>query len=163
MGVWIIEGQRRERSRHHGTASVWSLKFILVYLLFTIFNVIIPEILATRSHCKLCCYRESFLSNHKLNMRQFYHDISYLLSLESWVQEGKDILVRPLTAVSSPTRLTISYIVRNIYETEMPILLPFTDLVRFPRISTSRRKSKDWVFLLPVCQPTAMPSVKVDP
>ena len=24
-----------------------------------------------------------------LNMRQFYHDVSYLLSLESWVQEGK--------------------------------------------------------------------------
>ena len=66
-------------------------------------------------------------------MGQFYHDISYLLSLESWVQEGKDILVRPLlvTAVSSP--LLVLY---------WPFCL--SDLVRFPKISTS---SKDWGLL----------------
>ena len=139
MGVRIIEGQRTQEPQAERT---WPASWNGIGEEFEIYLIIYD-----------------FQLN--LNMRQFITVTTLVIflayNLGCKKEKCRRLLVRPLlTAVSCPTRLTIWHIVRNIYE--MPIFLPFIDLVRFPRISTSRRKS----FMLSVCQPMAMPSMKVD-
>ena len=67
MGVRIIEGQRTQEPQAERT---WPASWNGIGEEFEIYLIIYD-----------------FQLN--LNMRQFYHDVSCLLSLESWVQKGK--------------------------------------------------------------------------